>query len=85
MATTIRKWIFRSQFKGRCLELIREVESGGEPVLIKRRGNVVARLIPPRFTENRLKPWENLRAMGGNLRSEPGESVLRDEDIAAMR
>lgn len=74
-----------TEFKARCLDLIRKVENGGEPVIIKRRGKIVARLEPPRSGEKGLKPWERLRSMGGAYLAEPGESVLKDEDFEAMR
>jgi hypothetical protein len=47
----------------------------------------VARLRPPlpETPGANLKPWEQLRAMGGRLLAEPGESVLRDEDFEALR
>jgi hypothetical protein len=32
-----------------------------------------------------LKPWEQLRAMGGRLLAQPAESVLRDEEFDALR
>jgi prevent-host-death family protein len=35
-----------TQFKHRCLEIIRRVEESGQPVAITRRGKVVARLNP---------------------------------------
>lgn len=76
-----------TEFKQRCLEIIRHVEKSGKPVAITRRGKVVARLQPPlRAREDRnLKPWEQLRAMGGRLLAEPGESVLSDQDFEALR
>lgn len=74
-----------TEFKTHCLELIRQVEQGGEPVVIKRRNKVVARLTPPQAHEKALKPWEKLRALGGAFLAEPGESVLRDEDFEALR
>lgn len=76
-----------TEFKQRCLEIIRQVEHSGKAVAITRRGRVVARLQPPlRGGESPdLKPWERLRAMGGRLLAEPGESVLRDEDFEALR
>jgi prevent-host-death family protein len=76
-----------TEFKQRCLEIIRQVEKSGKPVAITRRGKVVARLQPPaRRTERPdLKPWEQLRAMGGRLLAEPGESVIRDEEFEALR
>jgi prevent-host-death family protein len=76
-----------TEFKQRCLEIIRQVEKSGRPVAITRRGKVVARLQPPLRGSDHgdLKPWEKLRAMGGRLLAEPGESVLKDEDFEAMR
>ena len=74
-----------THFKARCLDLIRKVEKGGEPVTIKRRGRTVACLTPPPKVTGDLKPWERLRAAGGELLAEPGESVLNDEDFEAMR
>jgi len=35
-----------TEFKHRCLEIIRRVEESGKPVAITRRGKVVARLNP---------------------------------------
>ena len=73
-----------TQFRASCLELIRQVEAGGEPVDIKRRGRVVARLAPPPGGEASRKPWERLRG-SGRLLAEPGESVLAADDFEAVR
>ena len=70
-----------TRFRASCLELIRRVETGGEPVDIKRRGRVVARLAPPPAAGERpRRPWERLRG-SGELLAEPGESVL---DVGAF-
>ena len=70
-----------TRFRASCLELIRRVETGGEPVDIKRRGKVVARLAPPPAAGERpRRPWERLRG-SGELLAEPGESVL---DVGAF-
>ena len=76
-----------TEFKHRCLEVIRRVEKTGRPVAITRRGKVVARLTPcsSAALAAARKPWEQLRALGGRLLAEPGESVLRDEDFEASR
>ena len=76
-----------TEFKQRCFEIIRRVERTGRPVAITRRGKVVARLQPTLggTSDANLKPWAQLRAMGGRLLAEPGESVLRDEDFEALR
>ena len=75
-----------TEFKHRCLEIIRRVEKTGKPVAITRRGKVVARLNPsgPAGAAG-LKPWQQMRALGGRLLAEPGESVLPDEDFEALR
>ena len=74
-----------TQFLTSCLKLIRRVETGGEPVDIKRRGKVVARLSPPPTAgERSLKPWERLRG-SGQLSAEPSESVLNERNFEASR
>ena len=76
-----------TEFKHRCLEIIRRVEKTGKPVAITRRGKVVVRLNPSSSSAGAigLKPWEQLRALGGRLLAKPGESVLRDGDFEALR
>jgi prevent-host-death family protein len=75
-----------TEFKQRCLEIVRRVEQTGRSVTIRRRGKAVARLEPsPSAGMAGMKPWEQLRALGGQLQAEPGESVLRDEDFEALR
>lgn len=73
-----------TRFRAHCLELIRQVEAGGQPVDIRRRGRVVARLAPPPAAAKApLKPWERLRG-SGRLLAEPEESVLAAEDFEAL-
>ena len=76
-----------TEFKHHCLEIIRRVEETGKPVAITRHGKVVVRLNPARSAveQGDLKPWTQLRSLGGRLLARPGESVLRDEDFEAMR
>ena len=74
------------EFKHHCLEIIRRVEKTGKSVTITRRGKVVVRLIPSGAAgHGDLKPWEQLRALGGRLLANAGESVLHDEDFKALR
>lgn len=73
-----------TRFKAHCLDIIRKVEHGREPVDIKRRGKLVARLIPPPPGGANLEPWEKLRGTAVCL-FEPGESVPSAEAIEAMR
>jgi prevent-host-death family protein len=76
-----------TEFKQRCLDIVRNVERTGKAVAITRRGKVVARLTPSGATTTPIerKPWEALRALGGELLAEPGESVLKNEDFEALR
>ena len=72
-------------FKGRCLEIIRDVEQRGAAVEIERRGRVVARLVPVlEHGPGPLCPWERLRG-SGRLLAAPEESVLRSRDFEASR
>jgi prevent-host-death family protein len=76
-----------TEFKQHCLEIIRSVEKTGRTVTITRRGKAVARLQAsvPRGSANGETPWGRMRALGGRLLAEPGESVLRSEDFEALR
>ncbi len=71
-----------TEFKHRCLEIVRRVENSGKSVAITRHGRVVARLEPS--PARAKKPWERLRR-SAVCRFEPAESVLRDEDFEALR
>ncbi len=75
-----------TEFKHHCLKIIRRVEKTGKPVSIMRRGKVVVRPNPSGSAgQGGLKPWEQLRSLGGRLLAKPGESVLHDEDFKALR
>jgi len=75
-----------TEFKHRCLEIVRRVEESGEGIGITRRGKVVAQLEPSsQAAQAAPKPWERLRALGGKLKAQPGESVLQDGDFEALR
>lgn len=74
-----------TQFKARCLELLRDLEQHGDAIEIKRRGRVVARVVPATdFSRTQAHPWERLRGTG-RLVATPGESVLRPDDFEAAR
>ena len=76
-----------TDFKQRCLKIIRQVERTGAPVAITRRGRVVAQLRRPGPARSSadVPIWEQLRAAGGRLLSSPSESVVTDEDFEALR
>ena len=72
-------------FRAHCLELIRQIETDGEPITIRRHGKAVARLLPPTGpAEQDAKPWEELRGSGALLTSAE-ESVLQANDFEALR
>ncbi|MCP9927825.1 type II toxin-antitoxin system Phd/YefM family antitoxin [Cyanobium sp. CH-040] len=74
-----------TEFRAQCLELIRQVESGGEVVEITRHGKLVARLMPPSLGSGPgPKPWAALRG-SGVLHAEPEESVLDAQAFDALR
>lgn len=75
-----------TDFRAQCLELIRQVESGGEVVEITRHGKPVARLTPPSSSRSAPspQPWAALRG-SGVLHAEPEESVLEARAFDALR
>jgi len=76
-----------TQLKNDCLSVVRQVEATGQAIAITRRGKVVARIAPPATAVKHvtLKPWEELRKLGGHLSAAADESVVRDEDFEALR
>lgn len=74
-----------TDFKARCLDLIRKVEESGKSIIIRRRGQVVARLEPASGGSGQSKPWEELRALGGRTHVKANESVWSEEDFEALR
>ena len=74
-----------TRFRALCLELIRQVESGGEVVEITRHSKTVARLIPPAGSSSSAqKTWEALRG-SGVLAMEPEDSLLDAPQFTALR
>jgi prevent-host-death family protein len=73
-----------SEFKARCLDVIRQVERDGAAVDLVRRGKVVARLIPSAPALRGTPTWIRLRGRG-RLDARPGESVLDMADFDAHR
>jgi antitoxin (DNA-binding transcriptional repressor) of toxin-antitoxin stability system len=72
-------------FRAQCLELIRQMEAGGEPITIRRHGKAVARLSPPQRPDGQVtRPWDQLRGTGSLLAS-PEESVLQAVDFEALQ
>lgn len=72
-----------TEFKHRCLDLIRQVERTGETITIRRRGKIVAELHAASDEGAPQKPWELLRAAGARCDFEADDSILSDEDFEA--
>jgi len=71
-----------TEFKQRCLEVVRKVETSGKAVAIKRRGRVVARLEPAPAPAS-ARPWERMRGRGKWLAA-PGETFVRKKDLKGL-
>ena len=71
-----------SEFRARFFSLLREIQEGGEPMDVTKRGQVVARLIPAREDEER--PWLRL---AGTVRWHDDAKVpaVREAEIDALK
>ena len=71
--------VSKSKFKSRALELFRQVETTGEPIVITDRGTPVLRLVP-----YRKDPCPALQALHGTVvkYQSPTEPVGEDWEIA---
>lgn len=74
--------ISASDFKARCLALIDRVHDRGEPVVITKRGRVVARLVPAGDADER--PWERLQGTARFV-GDPFAPALDESEIDAAR
>lgn len=72
-----------TEFKAHCLDMIRQVEKAGTAVDLLRHGKVVARLVPTSPAPQGTPAWLRLRGQG-MLSALPGESVLDENDFAAI-
>ena len=74
-----------TRFRAQCLELIRQVERGGEVVEITRHGKTVARLTSSTgSTSPSQRPWKQLRG-SGVLAMESEDSVIDARAFDALR
>ena len=71
-----------TEFKARCLALIDQVRERGEPVVITKRGRVVASLVPAGEVEER--PWLRVRGTA-RWSGDPFEPVIDEREIEALR
>lgn len=71
--------IAATEFKAKCLKLIARVGESGEPIIIRKLGRPVARLI----SESAEKPWLNLRGRG-TFSGDPFAPVVEEEEIEVL-
>jgi prevent-host-death family protein len=71
-----------TEFKARCLEILRMVEETGEAVTIVKRNRAVAVVYPSVNTAQ--TPVERRLAGTARLLASPEESVLSDQDFEAL-
>ena len=71
-----------TEFKARCLALIDQVRERGEPIVITKRGRVVATLQPAGEFDDR--PWLRVRG-AARWRGDPTAPAIRERDIQALK
>lgn len=74
--------ISATEFKAKCLALIDHVHDSGEPVVITKRGRVVASLIRKEDVDRR--PWLKLRGTA-HWAGDPFKPAVDEEEIEALR
>jgi prevent-host-death family protein len=74
--------ISASDFKARCLALIDHVGKAGEPIVITKRGKVVARLVPAGTEQER--PWARLRG-AARLVGNPFAPAIDEGEIESLK
>jgi prevent-host-death family protein len=76
------KTIPATEFKAKCLHLIDRVRETAEPIIITKRGKIVARLVPAGDEDDR--PWERLR---GSVRwhGDPFAPAVDEDEIEALK
>ena len=74
--------ITATEFKAKCLSLIDQVHDSGKPILITKRGRVVASLVPKEDSDQ--KPWVKLR---GSVQwfEDPLKPALDESEIEALK
>jgi prevent-host-death family protein len=74
--------ISASDFKAKCLALIDHVGKAGEPIVITKRGKVVARLVPAGTEQER--PWVRLRG-AARLVGNPFAPAVDEGEIESLK
>jgi len=74
--------ISASDFKARCLALIDQVRAGGEPIVITKRGKVVARLVAA--GDEQARPWAGVKG-AARLVGNPFAPAIDETEIESLK
>jgi prevent-host-death family protein len=74
--------ISASDFKARCLALIDQVREGGEPIVITKRGKVVARLVAA--GDEQPRPWAGVKG-AARLVGNPFAPAIDETEIESLK
>ena len=74
--------ISASDFKARCLALIDQVREGGEPIVITKRGKVVARLVAA--GDEQPRPWAGVKG-AARLVGNPFAPAIDEAEIESLK
>jgi prevent-host-death family protein len=73
-----------SQFKATCLAVLEEVRRSGRPVLVTRRGEPIAEIVPP-SRPAASRSWLGSAAGSGRITGDVVAPVTAEEDWEALR
>jgi len=76
----LRMTISITEFKAKCLELLRGLEMNGEPITIMRHKTAVAVIYPASAVSPIAPPWQRLRGTVTEYLGTPEESVWDDSN-----
>lgn len=74
--------ISASDFKAKCLSLIEHVRGGGEPIVITKRGKVVARLVAA--GDEAPRPWVGVKG-AARLVGNPFAPAIDEAEIESLK
>jgi len=73
-----------SEFKATCLAVLERVRTTGEPVLVTKRGQPVAEIVPPTGSGGTIRPLGDLAATA-RIRGDIVSSVVTDDEWDVFR
>ena len=73
-----------SKFKATCLALLAKVKGTGQPILVTRKGEPIAQIVPPPLPE-RPSSWLGSFASSGKIVGDIVSPALDEEEWDALR